>query len=268
VKRVALAALVAAVLVGVVIYLTSSDEERDAPRVAVEPPKAPAPRPAPEPQPKAPTPAVVKAPARVVEKGPQPRAVAKKVEANPAPEREAAPEELLAARGLSRLGGLAPVAAEVRVGGEPVKQLAGAIATVLSAGSKRKAPAVPAQVPKAAVPKVPEPVGAVEGVRGAVQRVVTQNDLKNLQVFIEYASLSSGRMPDKAAIMESLKATPDAAALVMVIEGGTLVLTGINQREGVWAYEKDAPARGGVVLSNNGIERLTAEELNQRLQGQ
>ncbi len=92
----------------------------------------------------------------------------------------------------------------------------------------------------------------------AVKRTVTQNELKNLQIYMEFASADSGKLPDKEAIMASLKMEKGAANLVKAIEEGVLVLTGTNSREEVWAYEKDITVKGGLMLSSNGIERLDA----------
>src|SRR5438132_12637257 len=79
----------------------------------------------------------------------------------------------------------------------------------------------------------------------AVTRTVTQNDLKNLQIYMEAASAESGKLPDKATIIAALKMEKGAANLVKAIEAGVLVLTGTNNREDVWAYEKSAPEKGG-----------------------
>jgi hypothetical protein len=110
--------------------------------------------------------------------------------------------------------------------------------------------------------------GATQAVRGAVARAVTGNDLKNLHLFIESASGASGQMPSKQTIIDSLKASPDAKNLVALIEDGSIVLTGIRQREGIWAYEKLAIERGGNVISNNGVERMAPNELKDKLKAQ
>lgn len=110
--------------------------------------------------------------------------------------------------------------------------------------------------------------GAAQAVRGAGARAVTGNDLKNLHIFIEGASGASGQMPDKAAILNSLKSSPDAKNLVALIEDGSIVLTGIRQREGVWAYEKLAPERGGNVITNEGVVRMDQVELTNKLKAQ
>jgi hypothetical protein len=109
--------------------------------------------------------------------------------------------------------------------------------------------------------------GTIQKVRAAPGRVVNANELKNLHLFIENASgaSDSGQLPDKQTILASLERDPDARNLVKDIKDGLIVLTGNTQRESVWAYEKNAPANGGWVVSNQGAERLSAAEVKQRL---
>ena len=109
-------------------------------------------------------------------------------------------------------------------------------------------------------------LGAVQGVRAAAKRAVTQAEMHDLHLFIETASLASDRMPAKEFILETMK--KENRKLSEMLQDGSIVLTGIQKREGVWAYEKDAPTKGGFILSQNGVERLSAEEVKQRLAGQ
>src|SRR5205085_12137155 len=105
--------------------------------------------------------------------------------------------------------------------------------------------------------------GAVEAVRGAVARAVTQNDLKNIQIYIENASGASGRMPSPQETLAALqKEDPKTAQLVTE---GAIVLHNARTREDVWAYEKKAATEGGLVLTSQGIERMDAAALRQRL---
>jgi hypothetical protein len=99
----------------------------------------------------------------------------------------------------------------------------------------------------------------------AVKRTINQNDLKNLQIYMEAASAETGKLPDKATIMAALKMENGAAKLVKAIESGEVVLTGTANREDVWAYEKLAPEKGGLVLTSNGIENLDAVAARKRL---
>jgi hypothetical protein len=107
--------------------------------------------------------------------------------------------------------------------------------------------------------------GTVQSVRAAPARTVKQNDMHNLHIFIENASSATGQMPDGNAIRQALQSDREMGNILALIDDGSIVLTGINQREGVWAYEKLALTEGGIVLTNNGVERLTAAELKARL---
>jgi hypothetical protein len=108
-------------------------------------------------------------------------------------------------------------------------------------------------------------LGAVQNVRRATQRIQTANELKGLHIYISDASLTSGRMPSKEEIVAAAKQSNDAK-LVKYLEDGIIVLTGTKSREGVWAYEKDAPAMGGWVVTASGPQQMTAEQLKQQLQ--
>ena len=108
--------------------------------------------------------------------------------------------------------------------------------------------------------------GAIQGTRQAVQRVVTANEMKDLHLFIEMASLTEGKMPTIASITASLKQSGSKA--FGLVESGDIVLTGATRRESCWAYEKDAAAKGGWIVLHTGPERVDAETakkwLNQR----
>ena len=108
---------------------------------------------------------------------------------------------------------------------------------------------------------LPPPAGNTP--RGAAMRAVAAADMRDLQVFIDTAALASGRMPSGADIYAALvDARSPAAALV---KDGAIVLTGARERESVWAFEANAYLSGGLVVSQNGVERLTAGELKKRL---
>lgn len=108
--------------------------------------------------------------------------------------------------------------------------------------------------------------GAVQAVRGAVQRAVTMHEMNNLRLFIDNASVASGRMPSREEIFASAK--QGDPKLAQFLQDGSIILTGATTREGVWAYEKDAPTRGGLVVTASGVERLSPDELRQRMGGQ
>lgn len=126
------------------------------------------------------------------------------------------------------------------------------------------APVAPAAMaPAAPAANVPALAPAGNTPRGAAARVVAMADLRDLQIFIDTASGATGKMPTSAEVMAALiEAKSPAAALV---KDGAIVLTGAKQREGVWAFEARAYLNGGLVVTQNGVERVTAEELKRLL---
>lgn len=92
---------------------------------------------------------------------------------------------------------------------------------------------------------------------------VSRQDMFDLQVFIHDASLAAGKMPAPATIYRALVAAKSPAA--ELVKDGSIILTGATQRDGVWAYEARAILQGGLAVSQNGVETLTAEQLKARL---
>ncbi|HEY1186203.1 MAG TPA: hypothetical protein VGE74_01040 [Gemmata sp.] len=98
---------------------------------------------------------------------------------------------------------------------------------------------------------------------GAAKRVVAMADMRDLQIFIHDSSLVLGRMPTGAEVYAALvEARSPAAALV---KEGAIIVTGAKERESVWAFEARAYLNGGLVVTHNGVERVTAEELKKLL---
>lgn len=131
-------------------------------------------------------------------------------------------------------------------------------------------PAKPPAVGVAALPAQPAPAANVPALapagntpRGAAARLVAMADMRDLQLFIDTASGATGKMPSSAEVMVALiEAKSPVAGLV---KDGAIVLTGAKQREGVWAFEARAYLNGGLVVTQNGVERVTAEELKKLL---
>lgn len=105
--------------------------------------------------------------------------------------------------------------------------------------------------------------GAIAGVKGAVDRTVTLNELNNLRLFIDTASNSSGKMPTKAEVLAV--AAKEDKKLHGFLSDGTIVMTGTKSRDGVWAYVAEAIKTNGYVVTSSGIERKTSAELKQML---
>jgi hypothetical protein len=111
-------------------------------------------------------------------------------------------------------------------------------------------------------PKPPAAPGSVTPV-GAAKKAVTMADMREVWVYIDNASGASGKMPTQLMIYEALIAAKSPAA--ELVKDGAIYLTGATQRESVWAYEMQALTSGGLVVSQNGVETLTAAELRARL---
>ncbi len=135
-------------------------------------------------------------------------------------------------------------------------------------------PGMPPVVPGPGAPGAGEPkppgMGVVPPIApagntplGAAARLVALADMRDLQIFIHDASLVTGKMPSGAAIFAALvEARSPAAPLV---KDGAIILTGTTERESVWAFEARAYLNGGMVVTQNGVEKLTAAELKERL---
>jgi hypothetical protein len=114
----------------------------------------------------------------------------------------------------------------------------------------------------------PAPGGVVQGVRMAAGRVVSENELKNIHIYVEYASGASGRMPSVQEITAAIQ-KEDRKAYQLVQEGA-IVLTGARSRENIWAYTPKPQSIAGyhLMVSSNGVERISEQDLRQRLKSE
>jgi hypothetical protein len=87
--------------------------------------------------------------------------------------------------------------------------------------------------------------------------------MNDVWTYIENRSGVSGKMPSIQEVYAALAAVKSPAA--DLLRGGSIVLTSATSREAIWAYEANAPTRGGWVASQNGVDMLTALELNGQL---
>ncbi len=97
--------------------------------------------------------------------------------------------------------------------------------------------------------------------------VVTEADMKEVWIFIENASLASGKMPPPVLTYSALVEAKSPAA--PLVKAGSIYLTGSPQRESIWAFDFRALSRGDPVLvaTQNGVETLSVEQLKVRLSG-
>ena len=107
--------------------------------------------------------------------------------------------------------------------------------------------------------------GAAQNVRQAARRAVAMNDLHNLGLSVEMAYNETGKMPSAGEVKQLAKQTPVLAA---AIEDGSLVVTGTSEHGGVWAYEADAPEKGGLALIGPTPQRMDSLDLTNKLKQQ
>jgi hypothetical protein len=131
-------------------------------------------------------------------------------------------------------------------------------ATLPPVGGSPPGIAGPGVVPPNAAPPIPPATPNAAG-----NKAVAKADMNDVWVFVENRSGASGKMPSVQDIQAALvEAKSPAAELVRY---GSIVLTGSGTRESVWAYERNALTNGGWVVSQNGVETVTAAELKNRL---
>jgi type V secretory pathway adhesin AidA len=114
----------------------------------------------------------------------------------------------------------------------------------------------------AARPAGPTPTTSSQPSPG-VNAAVSEADMKDVWVYIENASGASGSMPSPGSIQEALELAGSPAA--KLVKDRAIVLTGATMRDSIWAHEAAALTKGGLAASQNGVERLTADELARRL---
>lgn len=105
--------------------------------------------------------------------------------------------------------------------------------------------------------------GVVEKVHSKIKESIDAQELHGLQQFIAYHEVEFSRMPTKNEIVAFAK--KENPRLSKLLQDGTIVLTGTKTRDSVWAYEKDAPTKGGWVVTGSGESKMTAEELKKLL---
>jgi hypothetical protein len=131
-------------------------------------------------------------------------------------------------------------------------------ATLLPVGGSPPGIAGPGVVPPNAAPPIPPAASNATG-----NKAVAKADMDEVWVFIENRSGASGKMPSVQDIQAALVEQKSPAA--ELVRYGSIVLTGSGTRESVWAYERNALTNGGWVVSQNGVETVTATELKNRL---
>jgi hypothetical protein len=130
-------------------------------------------------------------------------------------------------------------------------------------------PGAPIQPMKQPVP-LPPPGGAPAAPAPATPpaqaggKAVTKADMNDVWIFMEnFSQANSGKMPPLQLVYAALVEAKSPAA--DLVRSGYIVLTGANTRESMWAYEANAPAKGGWIASQNGPEEVSAAEFARRV---
>jgi hypothetical protein len=118
-------------------------------------------------------------------------------------------------------------------------------------------------------PPPPRPTKPTERAGGLVSQIidrrnelVTETEMHDLHLYME-GEASFGQIPSRESVLEYARKNNDK--LYKLLENGAIVLTGAKTREEVWAYEKDAPTKGGWVVTGSGQSKMTADQLNKLL---
>ena len=117
-----------------------------------------------------------------------------------------------------------------------------------------------AAMPKQAAPSQPVQPPVVQP--PAQTAAVSKKDMEDIHLFIETASSASGKMPDGTTVYNALVQSKSPAA--ELIRTQAIYLLQPKVRESVWAAEAKAYTQGGMVVTNNGVETVTAAELKKR----
>jgi hypothetical protein len=110
--------------------------------------------------------------------------------------------------------------------------------------------------------------GAAMAVKKAAKRAANQNDLNQLRTLIASYESENGKMPTRDDMAKTLQ--KDAPNVYKLWTDQVIEITGIQKREGIWAYTVEDQSTAGyhLVVTNSGIERLSPQDLKQRLMGQ
>ncbi len=104
----------------------------------------------------------------------------------------------------------------------------------------------------------PSVLGAAQSVRKAADRTVTLNELNNLKLFMYSAYTATGQVP--SATTTFAEVYKEDQKLYNLIKDGLVVLAPNPTPEGVWAYTKAVPTTGGFVVTQQGVEKMTAAQ--------
>src|SRR5437588_2354855 len=94
-------------------------------------------------------------------------------------------------------------------------------------------------------------------------RTLNQQDLDQLYKYMNQYHAEHGRFPKTMSELDELSVSRDMAKVAAAVNSGELVLVG--GAGGILAYEKAALEERGNVLTTNGVQVMTADELRPKL---
>jgi hypothetical protein len=169
--------------------------------------------------------------------------------------------------GTTEAGGL--WAYEVDADTKPGIALIGGRATRSTPDDLRPYFAAMPKPPTAPAPAPPQPAappgrpGSSSSSAPAANVTVSKQDMEDIRTFVDNASGASGQMPSPQLIYTALVQSGSPAA--KLVEARAIILTGAQVRESVWAYEVKAATQGGMIVTQNGVETVTAAEVKRRV---
>jgi hypothetical protein len=104
--------------------------------------------------------------------------------------------------------------------------------------------------------------GVIGDILDKPRQVVTMEMMRDLYLYM-YQEEVAGQMPSKEVVFAYAK--KENPRLWQLLDSGAIVLTGAKTRDGVWAYEKDAPTKGGWVIIAIGQSKMSPEEVQKLL---
>jgi hypothetical protein len=108
--------------------------------------------------------------------------------------------------------------------------------------------------------------GAIQSPRMAAARLVNEAQLKDLHLSMSQTWLIDNRLPTPSDVMQEARQN---SQLLPLLKEEVIVLTGATRGEQIWAYTQ-YPQRAGdhYVVTLQGVEQLSPEELRKRLEAQ
>jgi hypothetical protein len=98
--------------------------------------------------------------------------------------------------------------------------------------------------------------------------IVTAIEMKDLHLMMNTAKLSSGHVPTSQEVWTALNQPDGNSQLRKFIQEGLIIVVPNPPEEGLWAYEKDAPIKGGWIITHNGESRVSPAEFANLQRGQ